>query len=169
MTKDKVLKIAQDACPYFDEISKGAFYEGFITALDHFRGVRKLIEPDMGIDRGAWADVPDATKWVDELRGDEQPEQEVSYTDIQIAELIMSDCGHSSDYKPLLDRIAGRLATYRQALEQPSNIEAAVKKENEACAVECDKLAAVKPVSDFMHGCASGARQCAATIRARVK
>ena len=61
------------------------------------------------------------------------------------------------------------IAVLRQALEQPSNIEAAVKKENEACAVECDKLAAVKPVSDFMHGCASGARQCAATIRARVK
>ena len=121
MTKDEVLKIAQDACPYFDEISKGAFYEGFITAFDQFRGVRKLIEPDVGIDRGAWSDVPDATKWVDELRGDEQPEQEVSYTDIQIAELIMSDCGHSSDYKPLLDRIAGRLATYRQALEQPPN------------------------------------------------
>ena len=28
-------------------------------------------EPDTGIDRGAWSDVPDATKWVDELRGDE--------------------------------------------------------------------------------------------------
>jgi hypothetical protein len=28
-------------------------------------------EPDYGIDRGAWSDVPDATKWVDELRGDE--------------------------------------------------------------------------------------------------
>ena len=54
MTKDEVLKIAQDACPYFDEISKGAFYDGFITALDHFRGVRKLIEPDVGIDRGTW-------------------------------------------------------------------------------------------------------------------
>lgn len=59
------------------------------------------------------------------------------------------------------------ITALRQALEQPSDIEAAVKKENEACAVECDKLAAVKPVSDFMHGCASGARQCAATIRAR--
>ena len=76
MTKDEAMKLAQDACPYFDKISKGAFYDGFITALDHFRGVRKLIEPDMGIDRGAWSDVPDATKWVDELRGDEQPEQE---------------------------------------------------------------------------------------------
>ena len=48
-----------------------------------------------------------------------QPEQDISYTDIQMAELIMSDCGHSSDYTPLLDRIAGRLATYRQALAQP--------------------------------------------------
>jgi hypothetical protein len=41
--------------------------------------------------------------------------------------------------------------------------------ENEACAVECDKWAAVKPVSDFMHGSASGARQCAAAIRERMK
>lgn len=30
-------------------------------------------EPEMPIDRGAWADVPNATKWVDELRGDEKP------------------------------------------------------------------------------------------------
>ena len=35
-----------------------------------------LAEPDTGTDRGAWSDVPDATKWVDELRGDEEPEQE---------------------------------------------------------------------------------------------
>jgi len=28
-------------------------------------------EPDTGTDRGAWSDVPNATKWVDELRGDE--------------------------------------------------------------------------------------------------
>ena len=27
------------------------------------------------IDRGAWSDVPDATKWVDELRGDEDLEE----------------------------------------------------------------------------------------------
>jgi hypothetical protein len=26
---------------------------------------------DMGVDRGAWDDVPNATQWVDELRGDE--------------------------------------------------------------------------------------------------
>ena len=32
-------------------------------------------EPEMGIDRGAWSDVPDATKWVDELRGDEDLEE----------------------------------------------------------------------------------------------
>ena len=38
-------------------------------ALDH------VPEPDMGIDRGAWDDVPDATKWVDELRGGDETEQ----------------------------------------------------------------------------------------------
>jgi hypothetical protein len=32
-------------------------------------------KPDTGIDRGAWSDVPDATKWVDELRGDEDLEE----------------------------------------------------------------------------------------------
>ena len=37
-------------------------------------------EPDYGIDRGAWSDVPDATKWVDELRGDEEPSN--STTDV---------------------------------------------------------------------------------------
>ena len=41
-----------------------------------------LEQPDMGIDRGAWDDVPDATKWVDELRGGDETEQEpVAYLD----------------------------------------------------------------------------------------
>ena len=71
MTKDEVLKLAQEVCPYFDERLKGAFYEGFITALDHIPDTTKMI--DTGTDRGAWDDVPDATKWVDELRGDEEP------------------------------------------------------------------------------------------------
>ena len=35
-----------------------------------------LEQPDYGIDRGAWDDVPDATKWVDELRGGDETEQE---------------------------------------------------------------------------------------------
>lgn len=178
MTKDEAMKLAQDACPYKSEELRGAFYEGFIKALDHFRGATKMIEPsiglissewacvgnegmrfpersdliggetdcieepptdsqiiagaiydfagflttrdrvikvgatadaapvadlikewanrrslslenaavgswekalaepDMGIDRGAWDDVPDATKWVDELRGGDETEQE---------------------------------------------------------------------------------------------
>lgn len=73
MTKDEALKLAKDACPYFDEISKGAFYEGFITALDQLPDTTKMI--DTGIDRGAWSDVPDATKWVDDLRGDDDLEE----------------------------------------------------------------------------------------------
>ena len=76
MTKDEVLKLAQDACPYKSEELRGAFYEGFIKALDHVPDTTKIIEPDMGIDRGAWDDVPDATKWVDELRGGDETEQE---------------------------------------------------------------------------------------------
>lgn len=44
-------------------------------ALDHVPDTTKMIEPDMGIDRGAWSDVPDASKWLDELRGDETEHQ----------------------------------------------------------------------------------------------
>ncbi len=45
-------------------------------ALDHVPDTMKMLEPDMGIDRGAWDEVPDATKWVDELRGGDETEQE---------------------------------------------------------------------------------------------
>lgn len=42
-----------------------------------------LAEPNMGIDRGAWSDVPSATKWVDELRGgDDSEESPNSPTDV---------------------------------------------------------------------------------------
>ena len=95
----------------------------------------------------------------------EQPEQEVSYTDIQMAELIMSDCGHSSDYKPLLDRIAGRLAKYRQALKQPDPVEEAVLAEREACAKACESIRPSKQEYDqrFYTACTL----CANAIRAR--
>ena len=45
-------------------------------------------EQDTGIDRGAWSDVPDATKWVDELRGDDESEQEpVAYFDSSVLQV----------------------------------------------------------------------------------
>ena len=44
MTKDEVLKLAQEVCPYFDERLQGAFYEGFITALDQFPDTTKMID-----------------------------------------------------------------------------------------------------------------------------
>ena len=95
----------------------------------------------------------------------EQPEQEVSYTDIQMAELIMSDCGHSSDYKRLLDRIAGRLAKYRQALKQPDPVEEAVLAEREACAKACESIRPSKQEYDqrFYTACTL----CANAFRAR--
>ena len=61
------------------------------------------------------------------------------------------------------------IAALHKVFKQIDFIEAAVLAEREACAVECDKWAAVKPSSDFMHGSASGARQCAAAIRERMK
>ena len=45
MTKDEAMKLAKDACPYFDEISKGAFYDGFLMALDQLPYATKMIEP----------------------------------------------------------------------------------------------------------------------------
>ena len=44
MTKDEVLKLAQEVCPYFDERLQGAFYEGFITALDQLPDDTKMID-----------------------------------------------------------------------------------------------------------------------------
>ena len=59
-------------------------------ALDHVPDTMKMTEPDMGIDRGAWDDVPDATKWVDELRGgDETEEQEpVAWVKMEEGEIV---------------------------------------------------------------------------------
>ena len=36
-------------------------------------------------------------------------QQEPSYTSAQLAEMVLSDCGHSSNYTPLLDRVAARI------------------------------------------------------------
>ena len=51
MTKDEALKLAQEVCPYFDERLKGAFYEGFITALDQLPDTTKM----MGLIPSEWA------------------------------------------------------------------------------------------------------------------
>ena len=67
MTKDEALKMALK----YIEQNRG---ENRLEWGDIMLTIRRaLAEPDMGIDRGAWDDVPDATKWVDELRGDEEP------------------------------------------------------------------------------------------------
>ena len=64
--------------PYktFDEDLVNDAVDALRQALDHVPDTMKMLEPDMGIDRGAWDDVPDATKWVDELRGGDETEQE---------------------------------------------------------------------------------------------
>jgi hypothetical protein len=40
------------------------------------------------VDRGAWDDVPDATKWVDELRGDDPEQEWIELTRGQIAQAV---------------------------------------------------------------------------------
>ncbi len=63
--------------------------------LDAREALRQALEqPDMGIDRGAWSDVPDATKWVDELRGDEEPPN--STTDV-----VESKSGFQTEQNPV--------------------------------------------------------------------
>lgn len=41
-----------------------------------------------------------------------QDEQDEAWDDIELAEMIMSDCGISSNYEPLKDRIAKRIAKH---------------------------------------------------------
>ena len=49
----------------------------------------------------------------------EQAESDIRYTDIQLAEMILSDCGHSSEYTSLLHRVAARITQHAgQAIEQ---------------------------------------------------
>ena len=69
MTKDKAMKQAKTLVTVLltDDVISKQEAEILRQALE---------QPDMGIDRGAWDDVPDATKWVDELRGDDETEQE---------------------------------------------------------------------------------------------
>ena len=119
MTKDEAIKQAKILVTVLltDDVITKQEAEILRQALDQFPDTTKMI--DTGIDRGLWDDVPDATKWVDELRGDD----ETTYSDIQLAEMIMSDCGIGSEVTSLRDRIAKRITKHReakhQALEQP--------------------------------------------------
>ena len=46
-------------------------------------------------------------------------QQEPSHTAVRLAELVLSDCGHSSNYTPLLDRVAARIdAHVEQRLDE---------------------------------------------------
>ena len=88
---DKLRAAAQDFIRAWDSLTIGALekaedhvYE-LRQELDQLPDTTKMI--DTGTDRGAWADVSDATKWVDELRGDddEPPKREwIGLTDDEI-------------------------------------------------------------------------------------
>lgn len=78
-TRNKVIRVGStaDAAPVADLVKEWANRRSLSlenAAVESWK--KALAEPDMGIDRGAWDDVPDATKWVDELRGDDETEQE---------------------------------------------------------------------------------------------
>ena len=67
----------------------------------------------------AWNSQADEHNQWEELGEDEKIEwattyasaaqQEPSYTAVQLAEMVLSDCGHSSNNTPLLDRVAERI------------------------------------------------------------
>ena len=69
MTKDEALKMALEALEDVQDMMTTSDWFN-----DRVQAVRQALDqsPDTGIDRGAWSDVPDATKWVDELRGDDE-------------------------------------------------------------------------------------------------
>jgi hypothetical protein len=69
MTKDEALKIALEALEDVQDMMSTS--DWFNERVEVVR--QALAEPDTGIDRGAWSDVPDATKWVDDLRGEDEP------------------------------------------------------------------------------------------------
>lgn len=90
MTKDDAFRVALETADgilnsdwrNWQELSSPEEFERWVKAranhmaialrqaLDQLPDTTKMI--DTGIDRGAWSDVPDATKWVDELRGDDE-------------------------------------------------------------------------------------------------
>ena len=77
MSDRETLKLALEALENMNPYPASKEY----LRNDAIAALRQALEqPDMGIDRGAWSDVPDATEWVDELRGDE--EQPNSTTDV---------------------------------------------------------------------------------------
>jgi hypothetical protein len=61
-----------------------------------------LRDVDMGIDRGAWADVPDATKWVDELRGDDELEEPPNSKQGKATDI--HSCSYYCDNPPCIKR-----------------------------------------------------------------
>ncbi len=63
----------------------------------------------------------------------------------------------------LMHKLGRQKEMARQALEQPSDIDAAIKAENEACAKVCEELEPKFLGDDVL------ATECADAIRARVK
>lgn len=47
--------------------------------------------------------------WKEPTTTQPAPQQEPSCTSVQLAEMVLSDCGHSSNYTPLLNRVAARI------------------------------------------------------------
>lgn len=68
--------------------------------------------------RKAWvAGIAAAPKAEPALVGEQdEPREDASYESMNLAVMVLSDCGHSSNYKPLLERVAGRIDRHVERL-----------------------------------------------------
>lgn len=97
-------KAAEMVLEALDTLPAGTSYKTHNAASALRRALRQaLAEPDIGIDRGAWADVPDATKWVDELRGGDETEEEEEEEEpvAFVCRGKLSTIGHCEEWQPL--------------------------------------------------------------------
>ena len=72
--------------------------------------------PDAGINAGEYANLV-----LYELAAGARP-QEASYTSVQLAEMILSDCGCSTNNASLLERVAKRIDRHSDTLSQPAPV-----------------------------------------------
>ena len=84
--------------PQLPEPKYSRIVDGFpcITIYEHKNLMRAYVDADR------------------DMREQATPQQEPSCTAVKLAEMVLSDCGHSSNYTPLLDRVAKRIDAHME-------------------------------------------------------
>lgn len=102
-------RLPEDGCDWFDiypDQAIGAIAGGYATDV-RIKPETVLIN---GIECPAPMRVAPAAQPQEELRED------ASYESMNLAVMVLSDCGHSSNYTPLLERVAGRIDRHVERL-----------------------------------------------------